>query len=144
MSSPDLSESTPDLTAPTSAVTYDPNSETVTLPGGVVSVAGVTVVTGGAELSCGSCTLALGIWGTLIGISVVAVGLWDHMQHERTSASLLLSLGLVVLSVSFAMVATVLAFRLWSCRTGRARERDEGKVVLVGERGRSVIKTVTV
>lgn len=143
MSTPDLSESTPDLTAPASAVTYDPKSETVTLPCGVVSVAGVTVVTGGAELSCGSCTLALGIWGTLVGISAVAVGLWDHVQHKRTSASLLLSLSLVILSVSFAMVATVLAIRLWSCRRG-GRERDEGKLVLVGERGRSVIKTVTV
>lgn len=144
MSTPDLSESTPDLTAPTSAVTYDPKSETVTLPGGIVSVAGITVVTGGTELSCGSCTLALGIWGTLIGVSAVAVGLWDHTQYQRTSVSLLLTLGLVVLSVSFAMVAAVLAFRLWNCRRGREQERDEGRVVLMGERGRSVIKTVTV
>ncbi|XP_062393803.1 transmembrane protein 100-like [Sardina pilchardus] len=140
MATPDGSE----MVAPFPAVTYDSKSETVTLPGGIVSVAGITVVTGGAELTCGSCTLAIAIWGTLIGVSVVAVGLWDHSQHARTSASLLLTLGLVVLSVSFAMVASVVGVRLWSCKTGRAEERDEGKVVLVGERGRSVIKTVTV
>ncbi|KAL2083961.1 hypothetical protein ACEWY4_019479 [Coilia grayii] len=140
MATPDPSVSA----APTPAVTYDPKSETVTLPGGIVSVAGVTVVTGGAEMSCGSCTLALGIWGTLIGLSVVAVGLWDHAQQQRDSVSLLLTLGVVVLSVSSAMVAAVLAYRLWRCKTGRAKERDEGKMALVEERGRSVIKTVTV
>ena len=140
MATPDLS----DPTASTSAVTFDPKSDTVTLPCGLVSVAGVSVVTGGTELTCGSCTLALGTWGTLTGISIVAVGLWDHSQRQGNSPSLLLSLGLVFLTVSFAMVAGVVGYRLWSCKTGRGEETDEGRVVLVGERGRSVIKTVTV
>ncbi|TDH11660.1 hypothetical protein EPR50_G00063500 [Perca flavescens] len=88
----------------TSTVAYDPKSETVTLPGGVVSVAGVTVVTGGVELSCGSCMLAFGFWGTLIGFSCVAVGLWDQLNHSEGGTSHLLGLGFVILALCFVVV----------------------------------------
>ncbi|XP_036394198.1 transmembrane protein 100-like [Megalops cyprinoides] len=129
----------------TSAVTFDPKSETVTLPGGVVSVAGVTVVTGGAELSWGSCLLAFGVWGTLIGVSVIAVGLWDVSTRVKGGTSHLLSLGLVVLAISSGVVVAVIGCRFLRRKgmIGR-READDGKVVLVGERGRSCVKTVTV
>ncbi|XP_063054091.1 transmembrane protein 100-like [Engraulis encrasicolus] len=143
MATPDPPE--PAAAAPTPpSVTYDPRSETVTLPGGIVSVAGVTVVTGGTEMSCGSCTLALGMWGTLIGISVVAVGLRDRLVDQSTSGSILLTMGLVILSVSVAMVALVGLYRLWRCKAGRSKERDEGKMVLVEDADSGVIKTVTV
>ncbi|CAN9513683.1 unnamed protein product [Ophioblennius macclurei] len=125
-------------------VTYNPKSETVTLPHGVVSVAGITVVTGGVELSCGSCMLAFGFWGTLIGLSCVAVGLWDQMNRSKGRTSHLLGLGFVILALSFVMVGGVSAFYLLT-RRRRAmtrREKEDGKEVLV-ESGR-VIKKVTV
>ncbi|XP_056143082.1 transmembrane protein 100-like [Lampris incognitus] len=106
-----------------SAVTYDPKSETVTLPGGVVSVAGVTLVTGGAELSWGSCVLAFSFWGTVIGISVVAVGLYDQMKRSAGSSSHLLVLGLVVLSVSFGIAGSVAGFHLLTRNRRRRNER---------------------
>lgn len=128
----------------TSTVTYDPKSETVTLPGGVVSVAGITLVTGGVELSCGSCMLAFGFWGTLIGLSCVAVGLWDQLNRSKGRTSHLLGLGFVILTISFVVVGSVVAFYL---KTKKKREtsreqREDGKQVLV-ESGR-VIKKVTV
>lgn len=127
-----------------STVTYDPKSETVTLPGGVVSVAGITVMTGGVELSCGSCMLAFGFWGTLIGISCVAVGLWDQLNHFREGTSHLLALGFVILALSLAVVGGVVAFYLL---TKKKREmtceaRQDGKEVLV--ESERVIKKVTV
>lgn len=128
----------------TSTVTYDTKSETVTLPGGVVSLAGITVVTGGAELSCGSCMLAFGFWGTLVGFSCVAVGLWDQLNEIQDGTSHLLSLGFVILALNFLVVGSVVTFY---CLTKKKRqmtrgEREDGKEVLV-ESGR-VIKKVTV
>lgn len=129
------------LSDATSTVTYNPKSETVTLPGGVVSMAGVTVVTGGVELSCGSCMLAFGFWGTLIGCSCVAVGLWDQ---SKGGTSHLLTLGFVILTLSLAMVGGVVIFYLLMKKKRQmTREaREDGKEVLV-ESGR-VIKKVTV
>lgn len=128
----------------TSTVTYNPKTETVVLPGGVVSVAGITVVTGGAELSCGSCMLAFGFWGTLIGFSCVAVGLWDQLNQLRGRTSHLLVLGLVILALSSMMVGSVAAFYLLTKKKKEMtrEEREDGKEVLV-ESGR-VIKKVTV
>uniref|UniRef100_A0A3Q0S4K1 Transmembrane protein 100 n=1 Tax=Amphilophus citrinellus TaxID=61819 RepID=A0A3Q0S4K1_AMPCI len=100
------------LTDVTSTVRYGSKSETVTLPGGVVSVAGIAVVTGGVELSCGSCMLAFGFWGTLIGFSCVAVGLWDQLNFFKERTSHLLGLGLVILALSLGVVAGVGAFHL--------------------------------
>ncbi|TNN81093.1 hypothetical protein EYF80_008749 [Liparis tanakae] len=127
-----------------SAVTYDPKSETVTLPGGVVSVAGITLVTGGVELSCGSCMLAFGFWGTLIGLSCVAVGLWDQLNLSKGRSSHLLGLGFVILTISFVVVGSVVAFYLLTKkkRETSREQREDGKQVLV-ESGR-VIKKVTV
>lgn len=128
----------------TSTVNYDCKSETVILPGGVVSVAGITVVTGGVELSCGSCMLAFGFWGTLIGFSCVAVGLWDQLNRSNGGTSHLLGLGLVILALSFLMVGSVVAFYLLTKKKREMTrvEREDGKEVLV-ESGR-VIKKVTV
>ncbi|XP_071761142.1 transmembrane protein 100 [Centroberyx gerrardi] len=128
-----------------SAVTYDPKSETVILPGGVVSIAGITVVTGGAELSCGSCMMAFGVWGTLIGLSVVALGLWDQSQRAEGNTSRLLGLGWVILGISFGVVGSAVGFYLLMKRRREMtrEQREDGKVVLVEESGR-VIKTVTV
>ncbi|XP_070823003.1 uncharacterized protein [Chaetodon trifascialis] len=128
----------------TSTVTYDRKSDTVILPGGVVSVAGVTVVTGGTELSCGSCMLAFGFWGTLIGFSCVAVGLWDQLNHSRGRTSHLLGLGFVILALSFVVVGSVVAFYLLTKKKRKLtqEDREDGKEVLV-ESGR-VIKKVTV
>ena len=133
------------LPSPNPTVTYDPKSETVTLPGGVVSVAGITVVTGGAELSWGSCIMAFGVWGTLIGLSVVALGLWRQSQPSGAETSHLLGLGWVILAVSVGAVGSVAVFHLATKqrRKLRRREREEGKMVLVEESG-TVIKTVTV
>ncbi|XP_049903473.1 transmembrane protein 100-like [Epinephelus moara] len=132
------------LSDATSTVTYDPKSETVTLPEGVVSVAGITVMTGGVELSCGSCMLAFGFWGTLIGFSCVAVGLWDQLNQSKGGTSHLLALGLVILGLSFAVVGSVVAFYLLTRKKREMTrgEREDGKEVLV-ESGR-VIKKVTV
>lgn len=134
------------LPGATTAVTYDSKSEMVTLPGGVVSVAGITMITGGAERSCGSCMLAFGVWGTLIGLSVVALGIWDQSVQVGGRTSHLLGLGLVVLAISFGVVGSVVGFRFLTKRRREItrEEREDGKVVLIGERGRSVIKTVTV
>lgn len=128
----------------TSTVAYDRKTEAVILPGGVVSVAGVTVVTGGAELSCGSCMLAFGFWGTLVGFSCVAVGLWDQLKQSKGRTSHLLGLGLVILSLSFVVVGSVLVFYLLTRKKREMTrvEREDGKQVLV-ETGR-VIKKVTV
>eukprot|EP00064_Thunnus_orientalis_P009566 superscaffoldBa00001224_g9590 len=133
------------LSAVISTVTYDPKSETVTLPGGVVSVAGITVVTGGAELSCGSCMLAFGFWGTLIGFSCVAVGLWDQLNQSKGGTSHLLILGFVILSLSLVVVGSVVAFYFLTKkkREMTRQEREDGKEVLVEENER-VIKKVTV
>ncbi|KAG9276044.1 transmembrane protein 100 [Astyanax mexicanus] len=133
----------PDPATPT--VTFDPRSETVTFPSRVVSVAGVTVITGGTEMSWGSCILAFGFWGTLIGLSMVCVGLWDYSVQKGGDHSLLLVLGLVVLAVSSGFVLGVFGFRLLMKKRRRIRRsREEGKVVLVSEEGMNVIKTVTV
>ena len=121
------------LAGTTSAVTYDSKSEMVTLPGGIVSVAGITVITGGAELSCGSCMLAFGVWGTLIGLSVVALGIWDQSVQVGGRTSDLLGLGLVVLAISFGVVGSVVGFRFLTKR-GSEIMREDGKVVLIGER----------
>ncbi|XP_075322807.1 uncharacterized protein LOC142380786 [Odontesthes bonariensis] len=132
------------LTDVNSAVSFNCKPETVTLPSGVVSVAGVTVVTGGVELSCGSCMLAFGFWGTLIGISCVAVGLWDQLTHSRVGTSHLLGLGFVILALSLVVVAGVVVFYLLTKKKREItrEEREDGKQVLV-ESGR-VIKKVTV
>uniref|UniRef100_A0A3Q1AKM3 Transmembrane protein 100 n=1 Tax=Amphiprion ocellaris TaxID=80972 RepID=A0A3Q1AKM3_AMPOC len=127
---------------PASTVTFDPKAEAVTLPGGVVSVAGVAVVTGGVELSCSSCMLAFCFWGTLIGLSCVAVGL--QLRRPAGGTSHLLALGLIVMAISFTAVVGVATFHLLT-RKRRAMTRaarEEGKEVLV-ESGR-VIKKVTV
>lgn len=132
------------LTDVTSTVRYGAKSETVTLPGGVVSVAGITVVTGGIELSCGSCMLAFGFWGTLIGFSCVAVGLWDQLNFFKEQTSHLLALGLVILALSFGVVAGVGVFHLLTKRKRQMTQevREDGKEVLVESGG--VIKKVTV
>ncbi|KAI4898092.1 hypothetical protein NFI96_007411 [Prochilodus magdalenae] len=133
------------LPDPTPTVTYNPKSETVTFPSRVVSVAGVTVVTGGTEMSWGSCLLAFGFWGTLVGISMVAVGLWDYSMLTARHTSLLLILGLVVLAFSSSVVCGVFGFRFLMRKRGLTRrEREEGKFVLVAEEGTNVIKAVTV
>ncbi|CAL8247330.1 unnamed protein product [Lota lota] len=126
------------------AVTYDHKSETVTLPGGIVSVAGVTVVTGGSELTWGSCMMALGFWGTLIGVSVVGLGVWDQSNQQQGRTSHLLVLGCVILAISIGMVGNVAMFYLLGKRREMTRgEREDGKEVLV-EENRRVIKIVTV
>lgn len=131
---------------PTQIVKYDPKSETVTLPNGLVSVAGVTVVTGGAELSCGSCMLAFGFWGTLVGLSVVSVGLWDHLEYKNNGLSHLLALGLVLLLSNLSLVAVifVLRFSMKKRRMMARRERAEVNLVLVNEYAEVVLKRVTV
>lgn len=134
------------LSSVTSAVTYDPKSESVTLPGGIVSVAGITVVTGGAELSCRSCVLAFGACGTLIGLSVVALGLWDQSSQPAGRTSHLLGLGLVILVISVVAVGSQVVFRLLTKKRRELRraDREDGRVALVEERGMRVIQTVTV
>ncbi|XP_050987881.1 transmembrane protein 100-like [Labeo rohita] len=131
---------------PTQTVKYDPKSETVTLPNGLVSVAGVTVVTGGAELSCGSCMLAFGVWGTLVGLSVVLVGLWDHLEYKNSGLSHLLALGLVLLLSSLGLMAVTFTIRfLMKKRRMKARrERAEANLVLVNEYADVILKRVTV
>lgn len=130
------------LTNVASTATYNAKSETVTL--GVVSMAGVTVVTGGVELSCVSCMLAFGFWGTLIGFSCLAVGLWDQLTQTKAGTSHLLGLGFVILAISFVGVASVVAFYflMKEKREKTKMERENGKEVLV-EEGK-VIKKVTV
>lgn len=127
-----------------SSVVYDRKADAVILPGGVVSVAGITVMTGGAELSCGSCMLAFGFWGTLIGFSCVAVGVWDQQNQSQNGTSHLLGLGIVILALSILTVGSVLAFYLLTKkkRERRREERQDGKEILV-ESGR-VVKRVTV
>ncbi|XP_058603654.1 transmembrane protein 100-like [Onychostoma macrolepis] len=134
------------ISNPTQIVKYDPKSETVTLPNGLVSVAGVTVVTGGAELSCGSCMLAFSFWGTLVGLSVVSVGLWDHLEYKNNGLSHLLALGLVLLLSSLSLVAVifVLRFLMKKRRMMARRERAEANLVLVNEYAEVVLKRVTV
>ncbi|XP_072572723.1 transmembrane protein 100 [Paramormyrops kingsleyae] len=129
---------------PPSTVIFDTRSEAVILPDGVVSVAGITVVTGGAELTCGSCLLAFGVWGTLIGVSVVLLGIWDQ-KAEKHGVSTLLALGLVILSLSLAMVLGVAGYR-YSNKKKQVIDwgNDEGKVVMVDERNTGCVKTVTV
>lgn len=125
---------------------YDPKSQTVTLPNGLVSVAGVTVVTGGAELSCGSCMLAFGVWGTLVGLSVVALGLWDHLEYKNSGLSHLLALGLVLLLTSSSLVAVTFGLRslMKKRRMMARRERAEANLVLVNDYAKVVLKRVTV
>lgn len=132
------------LEAAASSVTYDPRSGVVGLPKGVVSVAGVTVVTGGTEMSCGSCMLAFGFWGTFIGFSCIAVGLWDQLSQSKGRTSHLLGLGLVILALSIVVVGSVVVFYLMTRkkRAMRREEREDGKEILV-ESGR-VVKKVTV
>lgn len=127
-----------------STVTYNPKSETVTLPRGVTSVAGITVVTGGTEFSCGSCMLAFCFWTTVIGISCIAVGLWDQLNNFNIGTSYLLGLGIVILAVSLVIVGTVLIYGcLTKKRTALTQEqREDGKEVLVEDE--KVIKKVTV
>ncbi|XP_048881769.1 transmembrane protein 100-like [Brienomyrus brachyistius] len=129
---------------PPSTVIFDTRSEAVILPDGVVSVAGITVVTGGAELTCGSCLLAFGVWGTLIGISVVLLGIWDQ-NAEKHRVSTLLALGLVILALSLGMVLGVAGYR-YSNKKKQVIDwgNDEGKVVMVDERNTGCVKTVTV
>uniref|UniRef100_A0A8C1V5W4 Transmembrane protein 100 n=1 Tax=Cyprinus carpio TaxID=7962 RepID=A0A8C1V5W4_CYPCA len=131
---------------PSQTVKYDPKSETVMLPNGLVSVAGVTVVTGGAELSCGSCMLAFGVWGTLVGLSVVSVGLWDHLEYKMSGLSHLLALGLVLLLSSLSLVAMIflLRFLMKKRRMISRRQRAEVNLVLVNEYAEVVLKRVTV
>ncbi|TRY59504.1 hypothetical protein DNTS_017889 [Danionella cerebrum] len=131
---------------PAQEVKYEPNSESVRLPKGLVSVAGVTVVTGGAELSCSSCMLAFGFWGTLVGLSVVFVGLWDISLHRSTGVSHLLGLGLVLLLTSASLVILIfcLRFLLKHRRLKARRERAEANLVLVNEYAGVVLKRVTV
>lgn len=130
----------------TQTVKYDPKSETVTLPNGLVSVAGITVVTGGAELSCGSCMMAFGVWGTLVGLSVVSVGLWDYLAYKNNGLSHLLALGLVLLLSSLSLVAMIfiLRFLMKKRRMMARRERAEVNLVLVNEYAEVVLKRVTV
>lgn len=130
----------------TQTVKYDPKSQTVMLPNGLVSVAGVTVVTGGAELSCGSCMLAFGVWGTLVGLSVVALGLWDHLEYKNSGLSHLLALGLVLLLTSSSLVAVTFGLRslMKKRRMMARRERAEANLVLVNDYAKVVLKRVTV
>ncbi|XP_048009443.1 transmembrane protein 100-like [Megalobrama amblycephala] len=130
----------------TQTVKYYPKSQTVTLPNGLVSVAGVTVVTGGAELSCGSCMLAFGVCGTLVGLSVVALGLWDHLEYKNSGLSHLLALGLVLLLTSSSLVAVIfgLRFLMKKRRMMARRERAEANLVLVNDYAEVVLKRVTV
>lgn len=134
------------LPGETAAVTYDSKSETVTLPGGIVSVTGLTVITGGTELSCGSCMLAFGIWGTLIGLSALAVGVWHQSILSVGQKSNLVQLGLVIAGISFGVVGMVLGYRFLSKRRREfmREEREDGRRVLVGDSGIRVIKKVTV
>lgn len=131
---------------PSQTVKYDRKSETVIFPNGLVSVAGVTVVTGGAELSCGSCMLAFGVWGTLVGLSVVSVGLWDHLEYNTSGLSHLLALGLVLLLSSLSLVALIfiLRFIMKKRRMMSRRARAEANLVLVNEYAEVVLKKVTV
>ncbi|XP_050987557.1 transmembrane protein 100-like [Labeo rohita] len=131
---------------PTQIVKYDPKSETVKLLNGLVSVAGVTVVTGGAELSCGSCMLAFGVWGTLVGLSVVLVGLWDHLEYKNSGLSHLLALGLVLLLSSLGLMAVTFTihFLMKKRRMKARRERAEANLVLVNEYADVILKRVTV
>ncbi|ROI36392.1 Transmembrane protein 100 [Anabarilius grahami] len=130
----------------TQTVKYDPKSQTVTLPNGLVSVAGVTVVTGGAEMSCGSCMLAFGVWGTLVGLSVVALGLWDHLEYKNSGLSHLLALGLVLLLTSVSLVTVTFGLRclMKKRRMMARRERAEANLVLVNDYAEVVLKRVTV
>lgn len=125
------------------AVTYDHKSETVTLPGGIVSVAGITMVTGSSELTWGSCLMPLGFWGTIIGVSVMGLGLWDQSNQPQGVASHLLVLASVILAISAGLVGSIAVFYLLRKRREMTREMDDGKVVLVEENQR-VIKIVTV
>ncbi|XDV40009.1 hypothetical protein PO909_009173 [Leuciscus waleckii] len=131
---------------PSQTVKYDPKSQTVTLPNGLVSVAGVTVVTGGAELSCGTCMLAFGVWGTLVGLSIVSLGLWDHLEYKNSGPSHLLALGLVLLLTSLSLIAVifVLRFLMKKRRMMARRERAEANLVLVNDYAEVVLKRVTV
>ncbi|XP_052475219.1 transmembrane protein 100-like [Carassius gibelio] len=131
---------------PSQTVKYDRKSETVIFPNGLVSVAGVTVVTGGAELSCGSCMLAFAVWGTLVGLSVVSVGLWDHLEYNTSGLSHLLALGLVLLLSSLSLVALIfiLRFIMKKRRMMSRRARAEANLVLVNEYAEVVLKKVTV
>ncbi|KAA0703100.1 hypothetical protein E1301_Tti010792 [Triplophysa tibetana] len=122
----------PDHSKTTETVTYDPKSETVTLPKGIVSVAGVTVITGGAELSCSSCMLIFGVWGTLVGLSIVSVGLWDHSMYKNSGLSHLLTLGLVVLLISSGLVAVVFALRFLMKKRRMKARRDRQEVPVTG------------
>ncbi|XP_067305815.1 transmembrane protein 100-like [Pseudorasbora parva] len=129
---------------PTQTVKYDPKSQTVTLPSGLVSVAGVTVVTGGAELSCGSCMLAFAVWGTVVGLSIVSLGLWDLSVYSGPSH--LLALGLVLLLTSLSLVAMIFVLRLImkKRRMKARRERAEANLVLINDYAEVVLKRVTV
>lgn len=132
------------LEAAASSVTYDHRSGVVGLPQGSVSVAGVTVVTGGTEMSCGSCMLPFGFWGTLIGFSCIAVGLWDQLSRFKGRTSYLLEMGLVILALSLMVVGSVVVFYLMTRRKRamRREEREDGKEILV--ESRRVVKKVTV
>uniref|UniRef100_A0A3B5PN80 Transmembrane protein 100 n=1 Tax=Xiphophorus maculatus TaxID=8083 RepID=A0A3B5PN80_XIPMA len=125
-------------------VSYQCQAETVTFSSGVVSVAGITVVTGGVELSCRSCILAFGFWGTLIGLSCLAVALRDQLAHVLDGTSTLLGFGVVILVLSFLVMASVLMFHLLTKKKRgiRREEKREGNQVLV--EGGEVIKKVTV
>lgn len=127
-----------------SSVKYDSRSGVVILPQGVVSVAGITVVTGGAEQSCGSCMLAFGFWGTLVGFSCIAVGLWDQLSQLGDRISHLLGFGLVIVALSLTMVGSVVLFYLLKRKKRRVRreEKEDGEEILV--ESRRVVKKVTV
>jgi len=126
-------------------VTYDHKSETVILPGGIVSVAGITIVTGGSEMTWSACMMSLGFWGTIIGISVTGLGLWDQSNQPHGVTSHLLVLGCVVLVVSVGIVGSIGVLHLLRKRRRdmTCEDREDGKVVLV-EETRRVIKKVTV
>lgn len=127
-----------------SSVKYNSRSGVVILPKGVVSVAGITVVTGGAEQSCGTCMLAFGFWGTLVGFSCIAVGLWDQLSQLKDRTSHLLGFGLVIVALSLMMVGSVALFYLLKRKKRRMRreEKEDGEEVLV--ESRRVVKKVTV
>lgn len=127
-----------------SSVKYDSRSGVVILPQGVVSVAGITVVTGGAEQSCGTCMLAFGFWGTLVGFSCIAVGLWDQLSQLGDRISHLLGFGLVIVALSLMMVGSVVLFYLLTRKKRRVRreEKEDGEEILV--ESRRVVKKVTV
>lgn len=130
-----------------SSVKYDSRSGVVILPQGVVSVAGITVVTGGAEQSCGSCMLAFGFWGTLVGFSCIAVGLWDQLSQLKDRTSHLLGFGLVIVALSLTMVGSVVLFyllkrKMRKNRPMRREEKEDGQEILV--ESRRVVKKVTV